>query len=179
MITTRSLGILGLILLSVALSACSGSGPGETFQNQGAQHIADDATFDGYNSVPPTSGPHWGAPAPWGISTSPLPNERQVHNLEHGGVIIQYNTEDQELINNLTRFAQKQPNFPCFLIVAPYPDMPFTIAITAWPGKPALPPSQPTYLDGVRDTMDAYDEERLQEFISAYREKGPERVRCI
>ena len=160
----RLLGILGLMLLSVALSACSGNGPGEMFQNQGDQHIANDATFDGYNSVPPTSGPHWVAPAPWGISTSPVPNERQVHNLEHGGVMIQYNIQDQGLINQLRRFTQGQPNFPCFLILAPYPDMTSTIAVTAW---------------GVRDTMDAYDEERLQDFINAHREKGPERVRCI
>ena len=170
-------GILAVTLLGLLVSSCS-NGPGEKFPNLGTRHIPEIEIFDGYNSVPPTSGPHWLAPAAWGIYGEPLPNERQVHNLEHGGVMIQYNTEDLGLIRQLRRFAQKQPNFPCHLIVAPYPDMPFTIALTAWPGKPSTSPSGPTYLDGVRDTMDAYDEERLQEFVDAYRAKGPERVPC-
>ena len=160
-------GILGLMFLGVVLSACSDK-PGEKFPDMGDQHIADTATFLEYNSTPPTSGPHWGSssttPAPWGIYTTPVPNERQVHNLEHGGVMIQYNTEDQNLITQLRQFTQRQPSFPCFIILAPYPDMPFTIAVTAW---------------GVRDTMEAYDELRLQEFVNAYREEGPEQVFCI
>ena len=158
----RILGMVGLAALAVGLSSCS-SGPGEKFPDQGAQHIADEQSFTGYSNAPPTSGPHWGASAPWGIYSEPLPNERQVHNLEHGGVMIQYNAEDQNLITQLRRFAQKQSNFPCFLVVAPYPDMQFTVAVTAW---------------DVRDTMDSYDEERLQEFVDAYRNKGPERLPC-
>ena len=159
----RLVGIVGLMLLGVVLSACSDK-PGEKFPNQDAQHIEDTATFDGYNSIPPTSGSHWSAPGPWGIFSSPIPNERQVHNLEHGGVIVQYNTQDQGVINQLRQFVLRQPSFPCFIILAPYPDMPFTIAATAW---------------GARDTMDAYDEVRLQEFVDAYREEGPEPVFCI
>ncbi len=178
---TRRLGILGLALIAVALIACSGGSSstlGERFPNLGAGHIPLSETFDAYNSVPPTSGPHWGVTTAWGISTVPSPNELQLHNMEHGGVMIQYNTEDRDLISQLRRFAQKQPNFPCHLIVAPYPDMPFVIALTAWPGKPSLRGGPPTYLDGVRDTMETYDEERLQEFLDAYRNKGPERVPC-
>ena len=177
--TLRLIGILGLVLLGAAFSSCA-SDPGEKFPSLPATHIAGEETFDGYNSVPPTSGPHWSAPAPWGIYSQPIPNERQLHNLEHGGVMIQYNSEDQALIRQLIRFAQKQPSFPCFLIVAPYPDMPFTIALTAWPGKPATSPvDSPTYLSGVRDTMERYDEDRLQAFVGAYRNRGPERVSCV
>ncbi len=162
----RILGTVGMAVLAVALASCS-SGPGEKFSDLGGPHIADGQTFTGYNSAPPTSGPHWGVssttPAPWGIKSEPIPNERQVHNLEHSGIMIQYNTEDQNLITQLRRFAQQQSDFPCFLVVAPYPDMQFTVAVTAW---------------GVRDTMDSYDEVRLQEFVDAYRGKGPERVPC-
>ena len=156
------LGMVGLAALGIALTSCS-SGPGGEFPDQGDQHIANEQSFTGYSSAPPTSGPHWGAPAPWGIHSEPLPNEWQVHNLEHGGVMIQYNTEDQNLITQLRRFAQKQSDFPCFLIVAPYPDMQFPVAVTAW---------------GVRDTMESYDEARLQEFVDAYLNKGPERLPC-
>ena len=156
------LGMVGLAALGIALTSCS-SGPWEKFPDQGDQHIANEQSFTGYSSAPPTSGPHWARPAPWGIHSEPLPNEWQVHNLEHGGIMIQYNTEDPNLITQLRRFAQKQSDFPCFLIVAPYPDMQFPVAVTAW---------------GVRDTMESYDEARLQEFVDAYLNKGPERVPC-
>ena len=158
----RILGMVGMAVLGITLASCS-SGPGEKFPNQGDQHIADEQSFTGYNSAPPTSGTHWRVPAPWGIHSEPLPNERQVHNLEHGGIMIQYNTEDQNLITKLRRFVQKQSDFPCFLIIAPYTDMQFTVAVTAW---------------GLRDTMDSYDEERLQDFVDSYRNKGPEQVPC-
>ncbi len=179
-ITGHLTSLIAVAVLVAALSACSGgSGPGEQFSSLPASHIEDGTTYDAYNSVPPTSGPHWSAPAPWGIYGAPVPNERQVHNLEHGGVIIQYNTEDLELIRKLREFARSQSNFPCYLIVAPYPDMQSTIALTAWPGKPGTLTTDATYLPGVLDTMDAYDEERLQAFVDAYRGKGPERVPCV
>ena len=93
--------------------------------------------------------------------------------------MIQYNTEDLEPIRKLRQFARSQSNFPCYLIVAPYPDMSSTIALTAWPGKPGTLTSDSTYLPGVLDTMEAYDEERLQAFVDAYRGQGPERVPCV
>ena len=175
----RVTGVISMALLAAVLSACSGgSGPGEQFPSLSPDHLPDGTTYDAYNSVPPASGPHWDVPAPWGIYGVPIPNERQLHNLEHSGVMIQYNTEDLELIRKLRQFARDQPNFPCYLIVAPYPDMDVTIALTAWPGKPGTLSSGSTYLSGVLDTMEAYDEERLQAFVDAYRGKGPERVLC-
>ena len=178
-ITGRVTGLIALAVMATALSACSGmSGPGQLFESLPATHLEEGATFDAYNSVPPTSGPHWEAPSPWGIYGVPIPNERQVHNLEHSGVIIQYNTDDLELIRKLRAFARSQTNFPCYLLVAPYPDMPSTIALTAWPGKPGTLTSDATYLPGVLDTMDTYDEERLQDFVDAYRGQGPERHPC-
>ena len=175
-----SLWFISLASLGFLLTACSGeSTPGERFPSLVAQHIRINEDFNGYNSIPPTSGPHWPVPAPWGIYIDPVPNERQVHNLEHGGVIIQYNTDDSELIKRIWQFARRQPGFPCHIIVAPYPDMNFTIAATAWPGKPAVTVGgSPKYLDGARDTMDTLDVNRLQLFIDAYRNRGPERIPC-
>ena len=138
-------------------------GPGETFALLARDHIPNATNYDQYNSIPPTSGPHWDAPAPWGVSTAPVPNERQVHNLEHGGVLIQYKTDDAALISQLEKFAGKQGAYPCYLLVAPYPTMTYTIAVTAW---------------GVRETMETYDEAKLQAFLDAYRNRGPEQVAC-
>ncbi len=138
-------------------------GPGETFSILPAAHIPNTTNYDQYNSVPPTSGPHWDSSAPWGVYTTPVPNERQVHNLEHGGVLIQYKSEDAGLISQLEQFAKRQVSYPCYLVVAPYPNMSTTIAVTAW---------------GVRETMETYDEAKLQAFADAYRNRGPEQVGC-
>ena len=51
-------------------------------------HIQPGQPHERYNSLPPTSGPHYPFTAPWGISSEPIPEELQVHNLEHGGVFI-------------------------------------------------------------------------------------------
>jgi hypothetical protein len=138
---------------------------------QGQAHIAPGQGHPLYNSSPPTSGWHYPTPARWGIYPSPLEDEVQVHNLEHGGVVIQYNTQDTELIAKLEALAKKQSNFPCYLIVAPYANIlnlqtqtRHPIALTAW---------------GVIDYLDGYNEERIQKFIDAYRDRGPEKVVCV
>ena len=92
--------------------------------------IPEGSDYFGYASQPPTYGPRWPTGAEWGVYTTEelepeevIPEQRQLANLAEGGVLIQYNSEDQELIGQLTQFAQGQPNFPCYLIVAPYPSM--------------------------------------------------------
>ena len=44
-------------------------------------------------SIPPLSGAHNGFWADWGVYNKPIPYKHQLHNLEHGGVIIHYGTE--------------------------------------------------------------------------------------
>lgn len=65
--------------------------PGEVFDITGRNHIPDDTKASNYNSNPPTSGDHYNQPADWGIYPEALPDERVVHNLEHGGVWVSYN----------------------------------------------------------------------------------------
>jgi hypothetical protein len=65
--------------------------PGAKFDDQGNAHIQMvTEAHPPYNSDPPTSGPHLPYIAPWGIHTEPIPRELQVHNLEDGGVVVQY-----------------------------------------------------------------------------------------
>jgi hypothetical protein len=147
-----------------ALSAeARAKGPGQHLVDQGANHILEGTTFNAYNSAPPTSGPHWPVPAAWGVYNEPVPNERQVHSLEHGGVTIQYNTEDQTLIENLRTLAQGLRGFPACMIVAPYPTMEHPIALTAW---------------GVILTLDEFDKKQIEDFVKFYRDQGPERLAC-
>ncbi|MFQ5840172.1 MAG: DUF3105 domain-containing protein, partial [Candidatus Methylomirabilales bacterium] len=88
-----------------------------------------------------------------GIHDVPIPKELQVHNLEDGGVAIQYHcdTPCPELVERLKGISQRYAGKP--LLVAPYPDMEHRIALTAW-----------TRLD----TFDEFDEARIEAFIQAY-----------
>ena len=125
--------------------------PGKEVPSLGNEHIknATDPHIP-YNSVPPTSGPHLSYIAKWGVSKTPIADELQVHNLEDGGVMIQYNCKNCDmLIGQLEKLAAKYNR----VIVAPYPDMKTPIALTAW---------------GRIDTMDQPDEARIERFIKAY-----------
>lgn len=105
-----------------------------------------------YNSVPPTSGPHY--PVwwqQWGVTDEELPDELLVHNLEHGGVVIRYNcpTGCARLVDQLAGITGRYRK----VILAPYSGSGTRIALTAW-----------TYLD----RFDEFDEERIVRFIEAH-----------
>jgi len=126
--------------------------PGTAVPSQGNRHIASPAEpHEPYNTDPPTSGPHVPYLAPWGVHTRPIPPEVQVHNLEDGGVLVQYNCECPELVERLRRIVE---DYPKYVILAPYPGMKSRIALTAW-----------TRID----TFDEFDERRIRRFIDAYR----------
>jgi len=105
-----------------------------------------------YNTEPPTSGPHYPTIVRWGVHRSPIDKGFQVHNLEDGGVLVQYNCSDcPELVKKLGNLVR---DYPKFVILAPYPSMKHRIALTAW---------------GKIDTLEAFDEKRITAFIDAYR----------
>jgi hypothetical protein len=126
--------------------------PGERFADLGNEHIQTASEpHTPYNSDPPTSGPHLPYIAPWGIHTRPIPLELQVHNLEDGGVVVQYNCECPELVEKLRGIVRR---YDKQVLLAPYPSMKSRIALTAW-----------TRLDH----LDEFDERRIVRFIEAYR----------
>ena len=126
--------------------------PGTFVPSQGNAHVqfASDP-HPPYNSDPPTSGPHLEYIAPWGIHTRPVPKELQVHNLEDGGVVVQYNCDCPDLVEKLAAAVKRYKDH---VILAPYPGMKSKIALTAW-----------TRID----TFDEFDEARIVRFIEAYR----------
>lgn len=145
------LGFGGVQNLYAALVA-SATPPGTKMPDQGNRHIATPETpHEPYNSDPPTSGPHLSYIAPWGIHTRPIPPALQVHNLEDGGVLVQYNCECPELVTQLRAIVQKHDKF---VILAPYPTMKSRIALTAW-----------TRID----RLEEFDAKRITRFIEAYR----------
>lgn len=104
-----------------------------------------------YDSQPPTSGPRLRTLADWGVQALPVPPELQVHNLEHGGVMVQYNCADgcPGLAAALARLTAPYER----VIVAPYPLMEARIALTAW---------------GRILTLDDVDEARITAFLDAW-----------
>ena len=145
--------ILGAVVLLISLVVYSAvrPRPGKIIPDLGNQHIQPPAKAT-YNSFPPTSGPHYNGLAPWGIHKTPIPNELQVHNLEDGGVMVQYScpVECPELIEQLTQIVE---HYDHNVILAPYRDMNSRIALTAW---------------NRLDTLDEFDESRIIQFIKEY-----------
>lgn len=126
--------------------------PGTAVPDLGNAHIPTASTpHIPYNSDPPTSGPHLPYIAPWGVHTRPIEPELQVHNLEDGGVLVQYNCDCPDLVEQLRKVVER---YDRFVILAPYPSMKSRIALTAW-----------TRID----TLEEFDERRIVRFIEAYR----------
>ncbi len=155
------------------LVACGGGGGRpeypysvQTFEDQGREHIAPGQVFDGYNSNPPTSGPHSSQAANWGVSERELPKEVPVHNMEHGGVVIWYNCDGgpepldaagcAALKDQLAAVVRAANARRKLVLMTPYPHMPHRIALTAW---------------RTLDAFDEFDAERVEAFIEAYERK--------
>jgi len=154
--------VLAIVLVAVSQLAAPGagvsSGPRQVV-DLGREHIDPNIYHPPYNSTPPTSGWHYPYTVEWGVHDRPIPDEYQVHNLEHGDVIIHYNcpTPCPDLVAQLTNIAK---SYPERVVLAPYPTMRSRIALTAW-----------TWID----EFDRFDQRRIVEFIQKHRNQGPER----
>jgi hypothetical protein len=126
--------------------------PGVSVPDLGNRHInSAGEPHEPYNTDPPTSGPHLPYISPWGVHSRPIVPELQVHNLEDGGVLVQYNCECPDLVDKLKRIVV---GYDKQVILAPYPTMKSRVALTAW-----------TRID----TFDEFDEGRIRRFIQDYR----------
>ena len=83
-----------------------------------------------WNTYPPSSGRHYYQWVLWGDYDTPVRLIQEVHNLEHGGMIIQYgNKVSKSDIEKINAFWQKDPTA---MLVAPLPNLGNKIALTAW-----------------------------------------------
>jgi hypothetical protein len=154
---------------------------GDTLAHYGANdgpntnsHVTREVDYSGETSpnsstgLPPVGGPHWGqgscgevpaeapafcGPVPWGVYREPWPAAALVHNMEHGGVIVWYNTGDQTVIDNLEDWVADLGDDGAFTVLTPYPDIPDdTVAMTAWSRRDVVPLAE-------------VDEDRIKTFI--------------
>jgi hypothetical protein len=136
-----------------------------------AGHVDTPVDYAGAgNSNPPAGGPHWSGacgddpttapaicgPAPWGVYRAEWKPQTLVHNMEHGGAVVWYNTDDQELVSQMEDLViDMLPDYE-LVVMAPYSEMePETVAFTSWSRLDKFPASE-------------FTEERLREFLDAH-----------
>jgi hypothetical protein len=122
------------------------------------------------NTNPPVAGPHWSGncgedasdapdfcgPAPWGIYREAWDPETLVHNMEHGGAVLWYNTSDADLVSELEEVIRDLLGDLDLIVMAPYTDMEDeTIALTSWSRLDKFPVAE-------------YSEERIRDFMEAH-----------
>lgn len=145
--------------------------PGVDVPILSAEHVSPGVPHEPYNSDPPTSGQHYEQTADVGFYDEAPADELLVHNLEHGNVIIWYNcsqlddaacTELKGQIRDvMSRAGVSRTTRTLELLAVPRPSLDAQIALTAW---------------GRLDKLDAFDRQRILDFINAFRDgpKAPE-----
>ncbi|MDA0700507.1 MAG: DUF3105 domain-containing protein [bacterium] len=148
-------GLIVLVAIQIGVNLVRDANlPGERFPNQGNVHVALGTATPAYNSDPPTSGWHTAELAPWGSHLEAPHEQRLLHNMEDGGVVLWYAhgtpAENQAHVDALEavvagRYAR--------IVIAPRDGMPTTYALTAWRRL---------------QRFDAIDEPSMRAFIAAY-----------
>ena len=131
----------------------------EDFPSQGMNHVDELPGDFEYNSFPATSGPHAADWVIWNAYSQPLPALNLVHNLEHGGIVVQFGPDLPE--EDLQAVAEWYLEDPVALVLAPQPELEDRIALTAW-----------THLM----TCDGFDVEEFTAFRDEFRFNGPEAI---
>lgn len=117
----------------------------ESFPQMGRNHLAQGEARPDYNSSPATSGDHSPSSAECGIYINEIPDEVQVHNLEHGAVMIQYQPDlDQSDIRALEEYARTKPSH---ILVAPRADLDDPVVVTSWTRMLRLPTADIDIID--------------------------------
>ena len=135
-----------------------GDRPGKSIEIQPAKHIQPGQSHPPHNSNPPTSGWHYPRQADWGFYSKELPDERVVHNLEHGGIWISYTGVNDSTRSQLRQLAQE---YPKSVIVTQRSENDVPIAVASW---------------GQLMELQSVDRERIVEFIEKNMNHSPEPI---
>ena len=167
-------GVAGLLITALLLpSVLTGRQLGRPSESVGEFHasIGDQHVQVGtpvqYNTTPPTSGPHYDTPAPWGVYEEEAPDDRQlVHNLEHGGIVVSYNLADAGQVASIQSFVEAQPGFPGCFVLRPYSQVvEGFVVLTAW-----------EWLQEFQVPDQVLNEDAMRLFIDDHKARGPEEL---
>jgi hypothetical protein len=152
-------GISGVVAYDTAgWPTVSKNGPAN--QALGHNHVSGPVT---YSVTPPVGGDHNATWMNCGVYSQPVPNERAVHNLEHGAIWITYQPSlPQAQVNQLRDFATRQSVVSIqgqntgskYMDVTPYPGLPSPIVVTSW---------------GFQLRLTSPTDPRLQQFVDKFR----------
>lgn len=126
-------------------------------------HIADESAAA--LTIPPLSGAHNEHWADWGVYNKPIPYKHQLHNLEHGGVIIHYGTDVP--VDGVNALRTLWAKMPAFVIVVPdtHKDFPKDAVVVGSQQRWLVcKPFAPAQISAV------------EAFVDEYRGRGPESV---
>lgn len=110
-----------------------------------------------YSVTPPVGGDHNAVWMNCGVYTQPVPNERAVHNLEHGAVWITYLPSlPKPEVDRLRALEARQSVIAGsrYVDLSPYPGLPAPIVISSW---------------GFQLRVNSPTDPRLQRFIEKFR----------
>ena len=132
--------IAGLFLPSVNLRSTTALDQGDDAPLAGTavpiqlgDTIEPGASHDAYSTQPPTSGPRYAEPAPWGVHEAQIADETVVRNLEVGAVVFNYNLESEAEVTDLRQLVEALPGYPGCYVVHPYAGVPAgSVTLTAW-----------------------------------------------
>ena len=95
--------------------------------------IEPGAGHDPYSTLPPTSGPRYAEPAPWGAHDAQIDDETVVRNLAVGAVVFNHNLESEAEVSDLRLFVESLPGYPGCYVVHPYAAVPSgSVTLTSW-----------------------------------------------
>ncbi len=178
-------GVIALIVVIAVLAFAGGSGgssagdPTAALKKAGCtykvvvaakfgQHINNINAKPKWNTFPPSNGPHYPVPAVWDFYTDPVALMQAVHNLEHGGIEIEWgNTVPQAEIDKMRRFYDESPDA---MLAFPLAKLGNKIALVAWTQK-----SGEDHGQGRVAECTHFDEAAFKAFRDSFRGKGPER----
>lgn len=184
---------LGLVGLAVAISLFATAGGGandkgvaaalananctyRVYPSTSQAHVTSLQAKIKYNSFPASNGTHYYQPAPWGNYTDTVPQIVAVHNLEHGGMLIEYgNKVSKEDKDAIDAFYNDDRNA---MLVFPLPALGSKIAFVAWTAdesKLSTNRSGGYHGEGRVAICTRFDGDAAATFRSHFRGKGPER----
>ena len=127
--------------------------------HEGRDHVESGQAV-AYATATPTSGTHAASSPRCGIYSQQMPAEFAVHSLEHGAVVIWYQPSlATEEVSGLEAIVNR---FDDRVILSPNAELIQPVVATAW------------------NRLKAYDgaDPELEQFITTYRNRGPESFRC-
>lgn len=160
---------LALAGMYVDLPAIYGGYYGNPDGPHTAAHIRSKVDYaSAGNSNPPAGGPHWGnaacdaspadsppfcGPVTWGMYRSEWDAESLVHSMEHGGVVVWFNTIERDIVEDLENIISGRLAAGELIVLAPYLLMEDDhIAFTSWSRIDMFP-------------VDDYSSERVRVFL--------------